>query len=166
LDNCSSGTAYITPENITVGDKNADRMNASASSATIKIIGTADHFPSAEATCTQAQSCTVCGIVLKNALGHNYNEEFTVDKEATHTEEGSKFRHCSACGDKTEITVIPVIKCDIDNDGETDIKELVKLSEILTRKNKTDEAEKAIFDMNDDGIIDIRDLLTLKDKVK
>jgi len=124
------------------------------------------HTPGDEATCTTAQTCTVCGDVLKEELGHSYNEEFTVDKEATHTEEGSKSRHCSACGDKTDVTVIPVIECDIDNDGETGTPELTKLNNILTKKDKADDAEKILFDMNDDGDINIIDLLLLRDKVR
>ena len=33
-----------------------------------------DHTPGAEATCTTAQTCTVCGAELNAALGHNYGD--------------------------------------------------------------------------------------------
>ena len=41
-----------------------------------------------------------------DALGHDYTEEYTVDKEPTCTAEGSKSRHCSRCESKTDITAI------------------------------------------------------------
>lgn len=41
------------------------------------------------------------------ALGHDYSNEWTVDKEATCKEEGSKSHHCTRCDAKTDITVIP-----------------------------------------------------------
>jgi hypothetical protein len=43
------------------------------------------------------------------ALGHKYSTEWTIDKQPTTTEEGSKSHHCTVCGDKTDITVIPKI---------------------------------------------------------
>lgn len=38
--------------------------------------------------------------------GHDYNSEFTTDREATCTEAGSKSRHCSRCDNKTEVSEI------------------------------------------------------------
>lgn len=38
---------------------------------------------------------------------HEYETEFTVDKAATCTENGSKSRHCIHCDSKTEVTEIP-----------------------------------------------------------
>ena len=42
------------------------------------------------------------------ALGHAYSEEWTVDKEATCEEAGEKSHHCTRCGDRTDITEIPM----------------------------------------------------------
>ena len=39
--------------------------------------------------------------------GHDYSEEWTIDTEATCTEEGSKSHHCTRCDSKTEVTEIP-----------------------------------------------------------
>jgi len=55
---------------------------------------------------------TVCGHEETReieALGHEFVNEFTVDKEATTTEEGSKSQHClhAGCTEKTNVTVIP-----------------------------------------------------------
>ncbi|MBR2876365.1 MAG: leucine-rich repeat domain-containing protein, partial [Clostridia bacterium] len=55
-------------------------------------------------------TCTACGALKTEsipALGHDFSAEFTVDKEATVTEEGSKSKHCSRCDEKTEVTAIP-----------------------------------------------------------
>lgn len=41
------------------------------------------------------------------ALGHDYSKDWTIDKEATYYEDGSKSRHCSRCDDITDVTVIP-----------------------------------------------------------
>ena len=40
------------------------------------------------------------------ATGHKYSTEWTIDKEPTCTEEGSKSHHCTVCGDKADITAI------------------------------------------------------------
>lgn len=69
-----------------------------------------------EATCSDAglitQSCCECNEIISitevPALGHDYAEEFTVDKEATCTTEGSKSKHCKRCDAKGEVTVIAV----------------------------------------------------------
>lgn len=46
-------------------------------------------------------------VVTANKLGHDYAVDFTEDKPATCTENGSKSRHCSRCDAKTDVTVIP-----------------------------------------------------------
>ena len=69
-----------------------------------------------DATCTQGGKttyhCSGCGKNISTEtepLGHNYSEEWTIDKEATCTADGSKTHHCSRCDDKTDITVIKAI---------------------------------------------------------
>ena len=42
-----------------------------------------------------------------NAVGHDYSKEWTIDKEATYYEDGSKSHHCSRCDAKVDVTVIP-----------------------------------------------------------
>lgn len=58
-------------------------------------------------TCTNC-SATKTGAI--EALGHEYSAEWTVDKEATCTEAGSKSYHCihESCSEKADITVIPL----------------------------------------------------------
>ena len=66
-------------------------------------------------TCTKDgkghRECTIChetiesGIVVKAA--HRFSSAWTIDVPATTTSEGSKSHHCSVCGEKNDITVIP-----------------------------------------------------------
>ena len=56
------------------------------------------HTAGAEATCTTAQTCTVCGTELKAALGHTVVADTAIAPTCTETglTEGS---HCSVCGE-------------------------------------------------------------------
>ena len=81
-------------------------------------------------TCTEAgektYTCTRCSATKTEevaALGHDYSDEWTVDKEATTTETGSKSHHCKVCGDKTDVTIIPMIKADVSINVEVVKKE-------------------------------------------
>mgnify|MGYP000588822489 CR=1 FL=1 len=65
-------------------------------------------------TCTEEGvktfQCMVCGKTKTEAvaaLGHNWNKDFTVDKEATCEETGLKSIHCKRCDERKEITTIP-----------------------------------------------------------
>ena len=67
-----------------------------------------------EPTCTEEGmktfECTVCGKTKTekvSAWGHDWNEDFTVDKEATCEETGLKSIHCKRCDERKEITTIP-----------------------------------------------------------
>jgi len=54
------------------------------------------HTPGDAATCTMPQLCAVCGAVLENALGHNYESEVTAP---TCTAMGYTTYTCTGCGD-------------------------------------------------------------------
>ena len=66
-------------------------------------------------TCTEDgkkfQTCTKCGaemnVELIPAVGHQWNTDYTVDKEATCTEEGSESIHCSKCDETKDSRVLP-----------------------------------------------------------
>ena len=45
-------------------------------------------------------------LIHYNSVGHDYSTEWIIDKESTCSEKGSKSRHCTVCGDKTDITPI------------------------------------------------------------
>ena len=64
---------------------------------TDSIVDAKGHKESAEATCTTNQICTVCGVELKPATGHNYKDVVT---EATCTENGYTTHTCLNCGDE------------------------------------------------------------------
>lgn len=80
------------------------------------------------ATCTNAgtvahKDCSVCGKHFNEiggeigsivdstapALGHDFATEFTVDREPSCTDSGSKSKHCSRCSEKTEVTEIAAL---------------------------------------------------------
>lgn len=72
-----------------------------------------------EPTCTtngaKIKICTVCdnmNIDPIEKLGHSFSEEWTIDKEATCLEEGSKSHHCTrdGCDEKDDVTVIPKLE--------------------------------------------------------
>lgn len=56
---------------------------------------------------------------------HDYNEEFTVDKEPTDFEEGIKSRHCKNCDAVTDMTTIPIISLASGNYSDT-VKWVIK----------------------------------------
>ena len=65
-------------------------------------------------TCTaqgvEQRTCSRCSKAETRyitALGHNYSSEWTIDKQATCSAEGSKSKHCTRRDAKTEVTVIP-----------------------------------------------------------
>ena len=68
------------------------------------------HTPGAEATCTTAQTCTVCGITLTAAKGHTEVTDAAV--AATCTKTGlTEGKHCDVCGTvivaQSEVPLIP-----------------------------------------------------------
>ena len=54
------------------------------------------HTPGPEATCTTPQTCTVCGAVIKEALGHSFTKYFS-DGNATCEEDGTETAKCDRC---------------------------------------------------------------------
>ena len=64
---------------------------------------------------------------------HSWNTEYTVDKEATCTEEGSESIHCSLCDEIDETTVRSIPKKD-HNYGEWEIVKEAKCTEAGSRK--------------------------------
>ena len=57
-------------------------------------------------TCT-CKNCATTKTETVKALGHDYSNEWTIDKAATCTQEGSKSHHCTRCGAKKDVTVVP-----------------------------------------------------------
>lgn len=67
-----------------------------------------------EPTCTKegiktytCKNCATTKIETIKSLGHDYSNNWTIDKAATCTQEGSKSHHCTRCNDKKDVTVIP-----------------------------------------------------------
>ncbi len=80
-------------------------------------------------TCTEKGvkqfTCTVCGEKKTESvasLGHDWNADFTIDKEPTTTAPGEKSIHCSRCDARKDITEIPIeiLSGDVYKDGDVD----------------------------------------------
>lgn len=98
----------------------------------------AAHTPGAEPTETSAQTCTVCGYVIKNALGHTHKfasewssdeknhwhecscgekadvsahnpGDWIIDREASEGVEGAKHKECTECKRTVETEAIPAL---------------------------------------------------------
>ena len=104
--------------------KHCSRCNSVTEETTIDALGHAwdEGTVTTAATCTtdgvKKYTCTRDGCDGTNtevipALGHDYSTEFTIDKEATCTEAGSKSKHCSRCDSVTDVTTIPALGHDL-----------------------------------------------------
>ena len=66
-----------------------------------------------EPTCTKegiktytCKNCKTTKTEVVKAVGHDYSNEWTIDKPATCTEEGSKSNHCTRCDEKKDVARI------------------------------------------------------------
>ena len=110
-------TVYYCGEKEQWNNITIDSNNASLTSA--ELICHSEHIFNdwviiKEPTCTENgekyRVCSICGEEEKqvlSALGHNYSNEFTVDKQATDFEDGIKSKHCLNCDEVADVTVIP-----------------------------------------------------------
>lgn len=57
------------------------------------------------------------------ALGHDWESDYTIDKEPTETEDGQKSIHCSRCDEVKDIVVIPATGGDKDPENPDDPKD-------------------------------------------
>ncbi len=86
---------------------------------------------------SEYRTCTVCGFTETQNVdetGHDWDIDFTVDKEATCTEDGSKSIHCKKCDAVKDSTIIPKTG---HTSGET-VKENV-INETCTERGSYDE---------------------------
>lgn len=56
------------------------------------------------------KNCATTRTETIKALGHDYSNEWTIDKAATCTQGVSKSHHCTRCDDKKDVTIIPKIE--------------------------------------------------------
>ena len=119
---CECGYSY-KEEVVATGHTatNGGTVTAHEKCATCGVALNADHSftsevviaPTCEKVGLEKFTCE-CGYTYTKELsetGHSYAEEFTVDTEATCTEEGSKSRHCTVegCDAKTDVTTIEAL---------------------------------------------------------
>ena len=94
---CANNSSHIETENATITNK--VKVNANCTTK-----GTTTYTATFKNSAFTTQTKDVQDI---NALGHNYASTYTIDKNATCTETGSKSQHCSRCGAKQNVTSIP-----------------------------------------------------------
>lgn len=66
--------------------------------------------PTCAAEGVNTLTCARCGETKTEPIPkteHTYSEEWTIDKQPTCSEAGSKSHHCTVCGEKGDITAIP-----------------------------------------------------------
>ena len=117
---------YTTPITVSYDFENFDIMNKDSESVYFDVENgdfsichhtNVDIVEAVEPTCTESgltegKVCKDCKKVLASrekvsALGHKYSTEWTIDKEVSCTEDGSKSRHCIRCDAKIDDVVIP-----------------------------------------------------------
>ena len=90
-----SYTESVTPATCTEGGYTTHTCTVCDHSYVDSYTAMADHIPGPEATCTEAQSCTVCHTVLAEKTPHDYTQSVT---PATCTDEGYTTHTCTRCG--------------------------------------------------------------------
>ena len=127
-------------------------------------------IPAVEATCTstgltEGTKCSRCGMVFTEqetipATGHT--GEWTITKEATSTEEGTKTRTCTVCGETETIGYSLYKKGDVNKDGSVDAKDATQILRSVNGKtsvidNFTEDEISALADVNGDESVDAKD---------
>ncbi len=120
--NLPAGTYVIQPMNFQPGKSGAAGTfkEITINSMTITLNDPTAHYHNYQLVETVAPTCTTpgynkyacsCGDSYQETLpaAHSWSTQWTIDVEATETTEGSKSHHCTVCGEKKDITVIPVL---------------------------------------------------------
>ncbi len=84
------------------------------------------HTAGAAATCTTDQTCTVCGTVLAEKLGHDYKATVVAPTENS---EGYTLHECSRCHDSYKDSFVPATakKGDLNGDDQIDSSDAIYL---------------------------------------
>ena len=103
------GCGYSYTETIAATGHTAGAAATCTTAQTCTVCGTQlapakGHTAGAAATCTTAQTCTVCGTTIVAATGHSYTN-YKSNNDATCTEDGTKTATCdNGCGTKSTVT--------------------------------------------------------------
>ena len=110
--------------------------------------------------------CSVCGYIewtdVEPALGHDFSDEFTVDREPTYIEYGEMSRHCKRCSERTDITVIPKLDGmpgDIDGNGDLTMKDVLIMRRYIAGLEELDDSAVMLGDLDGDGDLTMKDVL-------
>ena len=108
-------TTATTKDEIVVGHTPGEKATCKTAQTCTKckgvLVEVGDH-DMADATCVAPKTCKLCGETSGTATGkHEFAEEYSVDKKATKSTEGSMSKHCLAegCTAKDSVVAIPKI---------------------------------------------------------
>ena len=134
-----------------------------------------DHIVTQEPTCTtegkRDEYCWWChkylGTEVIPALGHDFEEEFTVDVEPTETTPGQKSRHCTRCDAVTDVTEIPPIRPvfdfgDVNCDGAVNMKDVLYLRKVIAGAEALPEENVVYADLDGNGDVNMKVVLKLR----
>lgn len=123
-----------------------------------------------EADCTNhgctLYTCSVCGDFYEEdiveAIGH-IRDNWVTDIEPTFEADGHMNEICTACGETiSEKSILKLISGDANRDGVVDAVDLGKLRKLLIGIDAATEYQTYVSDLNEDGFVNIRDLMRLK----
>jgi len=100
---------------------------------------------------------TVC-----DAVGHNFDTNFTFDAQPSENETGIKSRHCLRCDAVTDETVISYCLGDIDGDGKINVKDINNLKKFISGSVGENNLAFCNCDFNGDGKINAKDISAIK----
>ncbi len=112
--------------------------------------------PTCEATGEQGWKCTECDYTYTEtigSLGHDYAAEFTVDKKASCTENGSKSRHCARCSSVTDVTEIKAREHHLEDDTVLTEATCLTDGEMMQKCTNTETAEYEACTFTDVAVI-------------
>ena len=121
-----------------------------------------------EATCTKGsyreEYCEICDEIYYDTsvgipLGHKFSEEYHIDVQPSKDSAGSRSRHCTVCGEKTDIEEVVYLPGDVNGDGKLNLSDLPAMKRALT---SDDNVALVNIDVNDDGKYTLTDLAALK----
>ncbi len=112
------------------------------------------HYPGDDATCTNPQLCTACGIEITPKTGHTEGEWETLS-------DGTKVLKCAVCGEiiKTEDSSL---KGDVNLDGKINMFDYLIIKSIYFDKYTPTEEEFNRSDVNGDTKVNMFDYIIVK----
>lgn len=89
---------------VLIGCNGSDASTSTNNNATAEDGNSECEHSYADATCTTPKTCTICGDTIGGTSSHTFGE-YSVVKNPSCKEKGTKERTCSACGEKETVSI-------------------------------------------------------------